>query len=648
MRLQAGTRLGHYEIVAFIGKGGMGEVYRARDLSLRREVAVKVLQSSEVNADSWSRFEREAHSASALNHPNICTVHDLGEADGQPYLVMELVDGVTLRQAIENRTLDSASVVPLAIQIADALEAAHARNIVHRDVKPGNVMITGRGHVKVLDFGLAKLAAGATTGHTATIEPLTAAGSVVGTPQFLSPEMLKGGHVDARSDVWAFGVMLYQMVTGELPFKGATSVEVSSAILRDPPPALPVSVPSGLRRVIDRCLEKEPSSRYQHAGEIRADLESLEARPSASTVSSNWRWSWIAGLALAAIVVTGLFVWRSRSQPTVQLLSNGAPASSIQEANDVFELGLNLQRVQDEIARGQALYARALEIDPGFSEARRAHAFAQVLLLLTGVTSDVGVLYKAEEEMRQVAREAPELLSLPATQTAVYLAQGRKELVPAARLEEIGRRHPAHPDTAIYRFLLLMFADDNVSAKALGEDSLRRQPLLAPIRTWLAELRRTEGDVAGAIRESQKVLEQAPANSSGIACLARAYIDNGEVTRARELLEAKRKTFADNYVWRQAWASTLAAEGLRDQALAAMDETTLKATAAVFQWTLQTADFYARLGDTPRALEWIERAVRNGDERASWFRRNPAFAALRDNPEFIRIVESVEARRRAR
>ncbi len=184
MRLAAGTRLGHYEIVDFIGQGGMGEVYRARDLKLRREVAVKVLQSSEVDADSWSRFEREAHSASALNHPNICTVHDLGEADGQPYLVMELVDGVTLRQAIENRTLDPASVVPIAIQIADALEAAHARNIVHRDVKPGNVMITGRGHVKVLDFGLAKLAPSAASGHTATIEPLTAAGASWERPSF--------------------------------------------------------------------------------------------------------------------------------------------------------------------------------------------------------------------------------------------------------------------------------------------------------------------------------------------------------------------------------------------------------------------------------------------------------------------------------
>jgi serine/threonine protein kinase len=648
MRLAAGTRLGHYEIVAFIGKGGMGEVYRARDLSLRREVAVKVLQSSEVDSDSWSRFEREAHSASALNHPNICTVHDLGEADGQPYLVMELVEGMTLRQAIENRTLDSASVVPLAIQIADALEAAHAKNIVHRDVKPGNVMITGRGHVKVLDFGLAKLAVGATSGHTATIEPLTAAGAIVGTPQFLSPEALQGGAVDARSDVWAFGVMLYQMVTGELPFKGATPFAVSSAILRDPAPPLPASVTSGLRRVIDRCLEKAPSSRYQHAGELRAELESLQARPFAATLSTTRRWTWIAGLALAAIVVTGLFVWRSRSQPTVQLLSNGAPASSIQEANEVFELGLNFQRVQNEVERAQALFARALEIDPGFSEARRAHAFVYPLLLLNGYTSDLGTLYKAEEELQQVAREAPDLFSLPATQTIVYLAQGRKELVPAARLAEVGRQYPNHADTAISRFILFMFADDNASAQALADDTLRRQPLLGPVRGLMAELRRTEGDAAGAIRELQKVLDQAPANISAITFLTRAYIDNGEADKARDLLEANRKAFADNYAWRQALGSTLAAQGLRDQALAALDETTLRMASALFMWTLPTAEAYARLGDTERALEWIERAVRNGDERTSWLRRSPAFAAVRETPAFARIVDSVEARRRAR
>jgi tetratricopeptide (TPR) repeat protein len=403
-----------------------------------------------------------------------------------------------------------------------------------------------------------------------------------------------------------------------------------------------------LRRVIDRCLQKTPSSRYQHAGEIRADLESLQSRPFASKVSTTRRWSVVAGLALAAVVVIGLFVWRSRSQPAVQLLSNGAPASSIQEANEVFELGLNFQRVQNDMPRAQTLYERALKLDPTFSEARRALALTHVLLVFNGYTADLGLFYKAEEELRQVASEAPDLFTLPSAQTAVYVAQGRKELVPVERLNEIGRRYPQHADTAIFRFQLLMYGEDNAAAKTLGQEALQRQPLLGPLRMLMAEMRRTEGDAAGAIRELQKVLEQAPINIGAIEVLAYAYVDNGESNKAHELLESHRAMFANNFNWRLAWAYTLAAEGRREEAIAAMDETTLKLASAIFQFTIQTADFYARVGDTERALEWIERAVRNGDERTSWFRRSPAFAAVRETPAFARIVDSVEARRRAR
>src|SRR5262245_6333677 len=528
MRLAAGHRLGHYEIVAFVGEGGMGEVYRARDTRLRRDVALKVLQTSAADSDLWARFEREAHSASALSHPNICTVHDFGEADGQPYLVMELIDGVSLRSAIQNQSLDPAAVVPIALQIADALEAAQANDIVHRDIKPGNVMITARGHVKVLDFGLAKLAAAATTGHTATLEPLTAAGVLLGTAEFLAPEILLGGQADARSDVWAFGVTLYQMVTGELPFKGATPFEISSGILRDTTPKLPPGVPSGLQRVIERCLEKIPADRYQHAGEIRAALQSL-AVPSIPTVRARpARWMWIAALAAAAALATGVWIWRAPHAAAGPVTSTGAPASAIQEANDAYELAASLQRVQNEQQKAMAMYERALQIDPHFSEARRAHAFVYPLLLLNGYSDDLGLLYKAEEELQQVERETPDLVALPATQTLVYMAQGRKELVPAARLAEVAREHSMHPDTTIWRVVLLAFADDNATAKPLAQGVLQRQPLLAPMRMFLGEILRTDGDAPGAIREQQKVLEQAPTNITAIVFLTRAFLDNHE------------------------------------------------------------------------------------------------------------------------
>jgi serine/threonine protein kinase len=203
----------------------MGEVYRARDSRLGRDVAVKVLQESLAGGDAaWERFEREARAASALNHPNICAVFDVGEADGRPYLVMELLEGQTLRDYTDRKPVDPAVVIALATQVADALEAAQAKGIVHRDIKSGNIMVTGRRHVKVLDFGLAKYAeAGGETDYTRTMQSLTAAGTVLGTPHYLAPEILEGKPASASSDLWALGVVLHEMLTGRLPFQGSTA-----------------------------------------------------------------------------------------------------------------------------------------------------------------------------------------------------------------------------------------------------------------------------------------------------------------------------------------------------------------------------------------------------------------------------------------
>jgi hypothetical protein len=222
----AGSRLGPYEILAAIGAGGMGAVYRAHDTRLGRDVAIKALQQSTPDGAAWERFQREARAASALNHPNICTVYDVGETAGQPYLVMELLDGVTLGARIGGKPLGTGPALALAIQIAGALEAAHAKGIIHRDIKPANVMITAAGNVKILDYGLAK--------RVTTIEndPLKqdAVGmvetAVMGTPLYLSPEVLEGAPADARSDLWAFGVVLHQMLSGRQPFDGTTLAEV--------------------------------------------------------------------------------------------------------------------------------------------------------------------------------------------------------------------------------------------------------------------------------------------------------------------------------------------------------------------------------------------------------------------------------------
>ncbi|MGO9254727.1 MAG: serine/threonine-protein kinase [Bryobacteraceae bacterium] len=213
MSLAAGSKLGPYEVLAPIGKGGMGEVYKARDTRLDREVAVKVLPQPFATEAARERIQREARAASALNHPNICAVYDVGESTGHPFLVMELLDGKTLREHIGGKPLDVPAAVALSIEVADALDAAHARGIVHRDIKPANIFVTARGHAKVLDFGLAKQSRPADS-EAMTVEMLTEPGSTMGTIAYMSPEQARGQTVDARSDLWSFGVVLYEMVTG--------------------------------------------------------------------------------------------------------------------------------------------------------------------------------------------------------------------------------------------------------------------------------------------------------------------------------------------------------------------------------------------------------------------------------------------------
>src|SRR5215831_3346231 len=230
MALSAGNKLGPYEILAPLGKGGMGEVYRARDTRLHRDVAVKVLPQAFHTESARQRFQREARAASALNHPNICAVYDVGEAAGHPFLVMELLEGATLSERIAGRPLYVATALTLAVGMADALDAAHSKGIIHRDIKPANIFITVRGDPKVLDFGLAKQDQAPETEAT-TMDTLTEQGSAIGTVAYMSPEQARGQVVDARTDLWSFGVVLYEMVTGFRPFDGPTSSLVIDALL---------------------------------------------------------------------------------------------------------------------------------------------------------------------------------------------------------------------------------------------------------------------------------------------------------------------------------------------------------------------------------------------------------------------------------
>src|SRR5580698_2786440 len=317
MTLTSGTKLGPYEIVVPLGAGGMGEVYRAVDTRLGREVAVKVLPAGLAkDADRLRRFEQEARTIAALSHPNILGIHDIGTHDGAPFLVSELLEGETLREKLEAGALPVRRATEYALGIAQGLAAAHEKGVVHRDLKPENVFITRDGRVKILDFELAKLVSLEGSQETAVTlaTPATLAGVVMGTVGYMSPEQARGGASDARSDIFSFGTVLYEMLTGKRAFKRDTAAETMTAILREEPPELSetgVQVPLGLQRILTRCLEKGVERRFQSASDLAFAIESLSGTTSSKSVAQpQTKRAWLPWAAVALIaLVLGVGVW---------------------------------------------------------------------------------------------------------------------------------------------------------------------------------------------------------------------------------------------------------------------------------------------------------------------------------------------------
>jgi serine/threonine protein kinase len=582
--------------MSLLGAGGMGEVYLARDPRLDRTVALKILPGDlAMDPDRMLRFEREARAASALNHPNVATIYDVGESDGIHFIVMEHVEGETIAARIGRRPLTPSEIVDVAVQAADSLDVAHAKGITHRDIKPANLMLTLRGHVKVLDFGVAKMARGDEGGPNDgwNVGSLTAVGSVVGSGPYMSPEQIAGRDVDPRSDVFSLGVVIYQMATCQLPFSGATRAEMTQSILHATPESitrLNPEIPLELERITFKCLDKSADARYQSARELLSDLWPLKRQVDAKA--------------------------RRGTSDSVRV---DAPTTDSSRASEVSELvGRGWAHLRSgsffEVSDAVSAFQAATVIDPTY-----AAAYAGLALAKLGQATDRKVLVEAFGEAKAAALRA---LALDNESADAQVALGQVmftaewDWIAAERsFQRALAINPNHAEAYIYYGILMEALGDLERGLHLKLQGLECDSTSALAHVWIAVSFWNQRRYDDVIVWANKALDRDPQHPFACEELAGAYWKMGDLERFHKYLQRARERWLDANPQREPAKSE-------------------------FELVMH----YAGVGDLDAAFEHLQRMLDMRDPALVHLAVAPQWDSLRADPRFNECLARMNLR----